>query len=104
MKPDPASSLQAVSQKDLEPFRAQIDKIDQTLVRLLNERSTLANQIGHVKQQLGLPIYMPAREKEVLENVTRTNPGPLPPDAIRRLFERIIDETRALERKKYQSK
>ncbi len=102
MKPEP--SLQSVSKKDLKPFRAQIDEVDQQLVKLLNERSVLANKIGHVKQQLGLPIYMPAREKEVLENVIQANPGPLPPEAIRRLFERIIDETRALERKKYQSK
>jgi len=100
----PRSTSQNVSEKDLKPFRAQIDKIDQNLVQLLNERSSLANKIGHVKQQLGLPIYMPAREKEVIENVIRSNPGPLPAEAVRRLFERIIDETRALERQKYQSK
>ncbi|MCY4159565.1 MAG: chorismate mutase [Bacteroidetes bacterium] len=100
----PTSSSQKVSEKDIEPYRAQIDKIDQTLVRLLNERSSLANKIGRVKQQLGLPIYMPAREKKVIENVIRANPGPLSPEAVRRLFERIIDETRALERQKYQSK
>ena len=99
----PASPLQAVSEKDLKPLRGQIDEIDQALVKLLNERSSLANQIGHIKQQLGLAIYMPKREKEILENVTHINPGPLPSDAIRRLFERIIDETRALERQKYQS-
>ncbi|MYI84971.1 MAG: chorismate mutase, partial [Rhodothermaceae bacterium] len=51
---------------------------------------------------LGLPVYDPAREKEVLENVIQANPGPLPPDAIQRLFERVIDETRSLERQKYQ--
>ena len=101
MKPVPP--LQAVSEEDLEPFRRQIDEIDQKLIKLLNERSKLANNIGQIKQQLGLPIYMPTREKEILKNVMRTNPGPLPAEAVRRLFERIIDETRALERQKYQS-
>lgn len=97
----PASS-QAVSKEDLTPLRAQIDKLDQVLVKIFNERSHVANKIGHVKQQLGLPVYDPAREKEVLENVIQANPGPLPPDAIQRLFERVIDETRSLERQKYQ--
>lgn len=87
----------------MEPLRTRIDSIDQQLVKLLNERSDLANNIGHIKQQLGLPIYVPAREKAILKNVIRTNPGPLSSEAVRRLFERIIDETRALERQKYQS-
>lgn len=99
MKPAPS---QAVSKEDLTPLRAQIDKLDQVLVKIFNERSNLANRIGHIKQQLGLPVYDPAREKEVLENVIQANPGPLPPDAIQRLFERVIDETRSLERQKYQ--
>lgn len=99
MKPAPS---QAVSKEDLGPLRQQIDKLDQELVKIFNERSHVANKIGHVKQQLGLPVYDPAREKEVLENVIRANPGPLPPDAIQRLFERVIDETRSLERQKYQ--
>ena len=101
MKPE--SPPQEISERDLAPFRIKIDEIDQKLVKLLNERSSLANQIGHIKQQLGLPIYMPAREKEILENVTHINPGPLSSNAVCRLFERIIDETRALERQKYQS-
>ncbi len=99
MKPVPS---QAVSKEDLAPLRAQIDKLDQVLVKIFNERSHVANKIGHVKQQLGLAVYDPAREKEVLENVIQANPGPLPSDAIQRLFERVIDETRSLERQKYQ--
>ncbi len=99
----PASPRKAVSEEDLEPFREQIDEIDRKLVQLLNDRSSLANNIGHIKQQLGLPIYMPAREKQILKNVMHMNPGPLSAEAMRRLFERIIDETRALERQKYQS-
>jgi chorismate mutase len=45
---------------------------------------------------------VPEREEEVLRNVLAANEGPLSNEAVRRLFERVIDETRALERQKYQ--
>lgn len=87
---------------DLEPWRARIDALDRAIVRLLNERSRCANAIGHIKKQLGLPVYVPSRETEVLLNVASSSEGPLPDVAVRRIFERIIDETRSLERHKYQ--
>jgi chorismate mutase len=65
---------------------------------LLNERSRCALEIGKLKQAANLPLYQPEREKEVLENAERSNPGPLTDSAIRRLFERIIDEARTAER------
>lgn len=88
---------------EIDAWRDQIDAIDQILVLLLNERSVCANHIGHIKKQLNLPIYVPEREKIVLENVLNSNPGPLDDTAIRALFERIVDETRSLERRKYQN-
>lgn len=90
------------SEDDLIPLRERIDRIDRAVLRLLNERSDSANTIGHIKKLLGLPVYLPSREKEVLQNVTRANEGPLDNNAVRRIFERIIDETRALERQRYQ--
>jgi len=84
-------------------WRDRIDAIDQLLLQLLNERSTCANTIGHIKKQSNLPIYVPEREKIVLDNVLKGNPGPLDDGAVRGLFERIIDETRSLERRKYQN-
>lgn len=86
----------------ISAWRDRIDLIDRIILALLNERSLSANAIGHVKQQLGLPIYVPEREKSVLANVLAQNPGPLDDEAVRRLFERIIDETRSLERRRYQ--
>lgn len=86
----------------ISAWRERIDLIDHIILALLNERSLSANAIGHVKQQLGLPIYVPEREKSVLANVLAQNPGPLDDEAVRRLFERIIDETRSLERRRYQ--
>jgi chorismate mutase len=64
-------------------------------VELLNERSQCALEIGKLKQRENLPLYQPEREKEVLENAEKHNRGPLSDAAIRRLFERIIDEARA---------
>jgi len=83
---------------DLDGWRKKIDEIDQQLVQLLNERSGCAVEIGHLKKKLNLPAWQPERESEILRNVVKSNHGPLDDAAIRRLFERIIDEARALER------
>jgi chorismate mutase len=82
----------------LSDWRRRIDEIDRKLVELLNERSRCALEIGKLKQAQNIPLYQPEREKEVLENAEHANPGPLTDAAIRRLFERIIDEARSAER------
>lgn len=89
-------------ESDLRPWRNRIDQIDRVILQLMNERSRCANAIGHIKKQLGLPVYVPRREEEVINNVISSNEGPLPHEAVRRIFERVIDETRSLERHKYQ--
>ena len=83
---------------ELEVWRNKIDAIDEQLVRLLNERTTAAMEIGNIKLAMGLDAYSPEREKEVMRNVTKWNHGPLSSAAVRRLFERIIDEARSVER------
>lgn len=83
---------------DIDDWRIEIDRIDEQLIELLNKRSVCAIEIGRIKRQVGLPIYSPSREKEVIQHVTGHNGGPLDEDAVRRLFERIIDESRRIER------
>ena len=86
----------------LEDLRARVDQLDEALVRLLNERSACALEIGRLKRELGLAVYQPEREAEVLRRVkqaARDAGGPLTPEAMARLFERIIDEARGLELK-----
>jgi chorismate mutase len=83
---------------DIDDWRQEIDDIDIQLVELLNRRSQCAIEIGRIKHERGLPVYSPSREAEVISNVTARNRGPLRNDAIRRLFERIIDESRRSER------
>src|SRR5437016_262551 len=83
---------------NLADWRRRIDEIDKKLVELLNERSRCALEIGKLKQAANIPLYQPERENEVLANAENNNSGPLTDAAIRRLFERIIDEARAAER------
>jgi len=83
---------------DLDGWRKRIDEIDRQLVKLLNERSQCALEIGHLKKAMNLPVWQPQREAEILRNVVKANEGPLDDAAVRHLFERIIDEARSLER------
>jgi chorismate mutase len=87
---------------DLEPWRERIDALDRAILLMLNQRAICANAIGQLKKKMGMPVYVPSREDEVLHNVTTANSGPLDEAAVRRLFERVIDETRSLERHLYQ--
>jgi chorismate mutase len=84
--------------KEMGEWRVRIDEIDLQLVKLFNERTQCAIEIGHIKKRLGLEIYSPSREAQVIANVTNANTGPLDAEAIRRLFERVIDEARRIER------
>ena len=83
---------------DLDDLRKRIDLLDESLVRLLNARAACALEIGRLKREMGIPIYQPQREAEVLQHVQSLNGGPLDDQVIKLLFERIIDEARHLER------
>jgi len=83
---------------DIDDLRKRIDLLDESLVRLLNARAACALEIGRLKREMGIAIYQPEREKEVLKHVQSLNNGPLDNQVIKRLFERIIDEARHLER------
>ena len=82
----------------IEDWRKKIAQIDMELVELLNERSQCAIELGRIKEGSNTPIYAPNREKKVIDNVQKATKGPLTQKAIKRLFERIIDESRRAER------
>jgi chorismate mutase-like protein len=89
----------------LEELRRDIDRVDEVLVRLLNERARCVCEIGRLKREQGVEVYQPDREKDVLRHVRQVAcEGPLGPEAIGRLFERIIDEARRLERRVMEGK
>ena len=89
-----------MSMERLAECRKEIDVLDIQILRLLNERTRIVEEIGRIKRELSLPIYEPKREDQVFNNVTTHNEGPLGPEAVKRVFERIIDEMRTLQREK----
>lgn len=84
--------------KRLDECRIDIDSVDLRILELLNQRTRIVEEIGRIKRELSLPIYEPRREEEVFHNVTLHNRGPLPPEAVKRVFERIIDEMRTVQK------
>ena len=88
------------SRDDLTRCRDRIDALDLELLSLLNQRTTIVEEIGRIKQALHLAVYEPKREDQVFANVLRHNGGPLPPEAVQRIFERIIDEMRTVQQRK----
>jgi chorismate mutase len=84
----------------LDEFRVSIDEIDRQIVALINKRTLVVEEIGRVKREAQLPIYEPKREEQVFANITSANHGPITPEAVRRIFERIIDEMRTIQRLK----
>ncbi|MCC7124671.1 MAG: chorismate mutase [Acidobacteria bacterium] len=85
----------------LDVLRAQIDTLDDRIVRLLDERARCASAIGRLKREVGKAVYEPNREQVVIANVKRVNAtldGPLTDEAIERLYERVIDEARRIQR------
>jgi chorismate mutase len=86
------------AQRAMAENRAIIDEVDRQLVDLLNQRTKAVERIGEAKEATGLPVYEPRREDDVYRNILDHNQGPLTPDALRRIFERVIDEMRSLQR------
>jgi chorismate mutase/prephenate dehydratase len=95
----PASA--ARSSASLRNLRAQIDKLDLQILKLVNERAGLAAQIGKLKTDNGEEVFSPAREEEVLQNVLAVNEkakGPLDPAIVRAIFREIMSGSRALQK------
>jgi chorismate mutase/prephenate dehydratase len=89
------------SQAALRSLRTQIDKLDHQLLKLVNERASLAAEIGRFKSDHGEEIFSPAREEEVLQNALQLNEkhkGPLDPGTIRAIFREIMSGSRALQK------
>ena len=84
----------------LAAHRDKIDEIDRRLLGLLNERTATVEEIGRVKRAAKLPVYEPRREDQVFENIAAHNGGPLSNEAAHRIFERIIDEMRRIQRER----
>lgn len=83
--------------RDLDAVRKEIDAIDHDIVHLVNRRTELAQEIGHLKGRSGKPFFTPERERTVLESLRALNPGPLNSTQITSIFREIISAARAAE-------
>jgi chorismate mutase len=81
----------------IDDWRQRIDAIDRKLVELFNERSRCAVEIGKIKRARKMEVIDAAREREVIRKAIEENQGPLSEDALRRLFERLMEECRQIE-------
>jgi chorismate mutase len=89
---------------DIEDWRKKIDDLDRKLVALLSERARAAVEIGRLKRNTNIPVYEPDRERLVFENVQEANQGPLPGRDLVRIYERIIDVMRNIQKEEIVTK
>lgn len=81
----------------LEIFRKEIDRLDQSIIKLVNDRAKVSLKILQEKQRLNLQIYDPQREEQVLQKVMQENMGPLSTDQIKSIFKIIIESCRNMQ-------
>ena len=81
----------------MRALRARVDEVDRELVRALNERARLVQEILSAKAEAGLPVYDPRREEEILRRVAEANAGPLYDSSVREIFELVLHRIRDLE-------
>ena len=89
---------------DIEDWRKKIDELDRQLVALISERARAAVAIGKLKRDTSMPIYEPDRERVVFENVQAANRGPLAGRDLVRIYERIIDVMRNVQKEEIVTK
>ena len=82
----------------LRSLRTQIDRLDLQILKLVNERASVAAEIGKYKNEAGGEVFSPAREEEVLQNVVEATKGPLDEGTIKAIFREIMSGSRALQK------
>ena len=82
----------------LEDYRKKIDEVNGELLKLLNQRATYVLEIGKIKKQSNQEIYVPDRERQVLESLYQQNTGPLSKDRIKSIFQEIMRVMREMEK------
>lgn len=94
----------ATKNKDpLDAFRNSIDQIDGEILELLNRRTEAALEIGRLKKANNQPVYVPEREKAVIERLIKDNHGPLPDGSVQKIFQAIIEQVRSFEETDFDS-
>ena len=83
---------------DIAEWRKAIDKIDEKILDLINQRLSWARQIGDFKKQNGIQITDREREKEIMNRLLEKNKGPLVDDGLQNIFTAIIAEGRNVQK------
>ncbi|MDP8938748.1 MAG: chorismate mutase [Actinomycetota bacterium] len=88
---------EAEMQEKVQELRERVNEVDKDLVRALNERARIVQEIVAMKAEAGSPIYDPKREEEILQRVMEYNDGPIYDTSMREIFELILHRIRDLE-------
>jgi chorismate mutase/prephenate dehydratase len=83
--------------ESVDDLRKKIDQVDEKIVELLNERASLAQQVGRTKDLEKEEVYVPSREKQIFQRIAGLNQGPLPEQAIRSIYREVLSASRSLE-------
>jgi chorismate mutase / prephenate dehydratase len=95
-----ALNLNAGPEESLAACRQQIDTLDQRIVELIQERARVVAQVGDIKREAHLPVTVPGREQQVIEKAQELSKGgPLPAEAVGRIYQKLIEEMRNWEAK-----
>jgi chorismate mutase len=87
----------AGTQDRIEDLRSRVDEVDRELIRALNERARIVQEIMAIKAEAGKPLFDPRREEEILRKVAEENEGPIYDSSIRDIFELILHRIRDME-------
>ncbi|CAN5150097.1 hypothetical protein BH24ACT19_BH24ACT19_01890 [soil metagenome] len=74
-----------------------MDEVDLELIRFLNERARIVQEIVAIKGDAGKPLFDPRREEEILRKVAEHNEGPIYDTSMREIFELILHRIRDME-------
>ena len=95
-----ALNTKADTQEQLAACRQQIDSLDQRIVDLIQQRARVVKEVGEIKRQAHLPVTVPSREQQVVEKAQAlAQAGPLPPEAVGRIYQKLVEEMRNWETK-----
>ena len=95
-----AAEANAGTQEQLATYRQQIDSLDQRIVELLEQRARVVEKVGAIKREAHLPVTVPGREQQVIEKAQElAKGGPLPAEAIGRIYQKLVEEMRNWEAK-----
>lgn len=87
----------ADTQARIEELRTRVDQVDRELIRVLNERARIVQELVAIKAEVGKPLFDPRREEEILRKVAEENEGPIYDSSMREIFELILHRIRDLE-------